>query len=73
VAYLLEAFGGFAAHALGRRAGGEQLRVRGLDALELVHQRVVGGVGNLRGIEDVIEVFVAAEFGAQFFGALSRA
>jgi hypothetical protein len=43
--------------------------VRGLDALELVHQRVVGGVGDLRRVENVIQVLVAAQFGAQFHDA----
>jgi hypothetical protein len=68
---LLEALGRLAADALGGRVGREQLGVRGLDALELVHQRVVLGVGDLRRVEDVVEVLVVAEFGAQFFGALA--
>ncbi len=46
--------------------------MRGLDRLQLVHQRVVLGVGDLRRIEDVIEVLVAAQFGAQFLGAIGR-
>ena len=40
--------------------------------LQLVHQRVVVGVGDLRRVENVVEVLVAAQFGAQFFGALGR-
>ena len=69
---LAEALGGLAADALGGRVGREQFGMRGLDALELVHQRVVGGVADLRRVENVVEVLVAAQFGAQFGGALGR-
>jgi hypothetical protein len=61
--------GRFAAHALGGRVGSHEFGVLGLDALELVHQRVVGGVGDLRRVENVIQVLVAAQFGAQFHDA----
>jgi len=44
--------------------------VRCLDAFEFVHQRVVGGVADFRRVENVIQVLVAAQFGAQFVGAL---
>ena len=70
MAHLLEALGGLAADALGGRVGGEQLGMRGLEALELVHQRVVLGVGDLGGVENVVEVLVAAEIGAELLGAL---
>jgi len=66
---LLEAFGGFAAYALGGGIGRDQLGVRGFDALELVHEGVVLGVGDLGSVEDVIKMLVMAEFGAEFFGA----
>jgi hypothetical protein len=72
VAHLPEAFGGLAAHALGGRVGREQIGDLGLDALQLVHQRVVCSVANLRRVEDVIEVLVAAKFGAQFLGPARR-
>jgi hypothetical protein len=39
-----------------------------LDALELVHEGVVLGVGDFGIVEDVIEVLVMAELGAKFFG-----
>ena len=69
---LAEALGGLAADALGGRVGGEQLGVRGFELLQLVHQRVVGGVGDLRRVENVIQMLVAAQFGAEFGGALGR-
>ena len=72
VAHLLEAFGGLAAYALGGRVRREHLGMRGFDALELVHKRVVRGVRDLRRVEDVVEVLVTVEFGAQFLSALSR-
>ena len=40
--------------------------MRGLNALQLVHQRVVLGVGDLRRVQHVIQVLVAAQFRAQF-------
>ena len=67
--HLAEALGGLAADALGGRVGSEQLGVRGFDLPEFVHQRVVGGVGDLRRVENVIQVLVAAQFGAQLLGA----
>ena len=69
VADLFEAFGGLAADALGGRVGGEQLGVRGFDALELVHEDVVLGVRDFGGVEDVIEMLMAAEVGAELVGA----
>jgi len=72
VAYLLKALGGLAAHALSGRVGREQLRVRSLDALELIHERVILGVGDLRRVHNVIEVLVTAQFGAQLLSALGR-
>jgi len=72
MAHLPEALGRLASDALGGRVGREQLRVLGLNPLQLVHQRVVGCVGNLRRIQNVIQVLVAAQFGAQFLCALGR-
>ena len=59
-----EALGRLAAHALGGRVEREQLRVRGLKELQLVHQRVVLGVGDLRRVQYVIQVLVAAQLRA---------
>ena len=70
VRHLAKALGRLAAHALGGRVGGDELGVRCLDAFEFVHQRVVGGVADFRRVENVIQVLVAAQFGAQFVGAL---
>ena len=53
-------------------SGVSKLGVRGFDGLELVHQRVVLGVGDLGRVEDVIQVLVAAQFGAQLLGTLGR-
>ena len=65
VAHFLEALGGLAAHALGGRVGREQLGMRGFEALELVHQRVVLGVGDFGRVEHVVEMLVAADLVAQ--------
>ena len=71
VAHFFEALGRLAADALGGRVGGEQFGMRGLKALELVHQRIVCGVGDFRRVENVIEVLVTAQLGAQLFDALA--
>ena len=62
-AHLLESLGRLAAHALRGRVGREQLGMRGLHPLQLVHQRVVLGVGDLRRIENVVQVLVTAQLG----------
>ena len=69
MANFLEALSRLAAYSLGGRVGGEQFGMLGFDPLELVHQRVVLGVGDLRGIEDVVEMLVTAQLGAEFLCA----
>ena len=72
VPHLLESLGRLAAHALRRRVRRQQLRMLGLDPLQLVHQRVVLGVGDLRRVQHVVKVLVAAQFRAQFLRALRK-
>ena len=60
------------AHALGRRIGAQQVGVGGLEVAQLVQQDVVVGVGDLRLVEDVIEVAVMLELRAQLGHALGR-
>ena len=55
VADLVEGRRRRAAHALGRRVGRGQLRVRRLEVLELAHQRVALGVADLRRVLLVVE------------------
>ncbi len=54
---------------LGRRIRGAKLRVAGLDLRQLVHEPVVLGVGDGRGIQDVVAVGVLV----QITGQLRRA
>ena len=61
----LEAVGWFAAYALGGRVGGEQIGVGGFEGRELVHERVVGGVGDDGRVFDVVEMLVMAQLVAQ--------
>ena len=49
------------------RVAGHQLRMLRLQRLQLAHQRVEGGVGDLRRIEDVVLVFVMAYLFAKGF------
>jgi hypothetical protein len=65
VRQLDEALARRAAHALGRRVGGDQAGMLGLQALQLLHQAVEVGVGDLGGVEHKVEVFVAADLVAQ--------
>ncbi len=65
VAYLGELFAGLAAHPLRRRIGRDQLRMRGFQRDQLVHQLVELGVADLRIVEHVIAVFVVADLVAQ--------
>ncbi len=62
---LLQARHRLAADALGRRVGRQQLGVLGLDGAQLVEQRVVGVVADLRIVEDVVAVAVVGEDPAQ--------
>jgi hypothetical protein len=60
-----EALGGRRSDALGRRVGSRELRVCGLELLELAEQRVVRGVADLRRVFLVIEAQMPGELGAQ--------
>jgi hypothetical protein len=62
---LEEALAGLAADALGGGIGGTEVGVGVFEVEELAEELVVGGVGDFGLIEDVIEVFVAADQGAQ--------
>jgi hypothetical protein len=72
---LNESFTRFAAHALRRRVGIDELRVLRFDALELVHKLVEVAIRKLRVIEGVVEVFVVKHFVAEgiFFWVVSSA
>ena len=59
---------GSAAHALGGRVGRAQLRVLRLEVAQLVQQRVVVGVRDLRVVEDVVAVVVVLELPPQLLG-----
>ncbi len=61
-----------AAHALRRRIRRDQLGMLRFERLELIHQLVVAGVGNLRIIQDVVEVIVPVNIVAQALDFLSR-
>ena len=65
---LLELAHRLPADALGRRVGRQQLRVLALDRAQLVQQRVVGVVADLRVVEDVVAVAVVGELLAQLGG-----
>jgi hypothetical protein len=65
VADLLEPLEGLAAHALGGGVGGDELGVLGLEALELVVEGVVLGVGDLRRVLHVVAPVVVADLLAQ--------
>ena len=67
-----EALGRRRAHALGRRVGPAQLRVRRLELGELAEQPVVLGVGDLGPVERVVEAVVAADLLDQEVDALAR-
>ena len=55
------------ADALGGRIGREQFGMRGFERLEPAHQGVVLGVGQLGGVEDVVEIVVAVYLLAELF------
>ena len=65
MAHRLEALEHGADHALGRRIGRDELGMRRLDRLQLLEQRVVLGVGNLRRIAHVVGARVVLELLAQ--------
>src|SRR4051794_30245712 len=58
------------AHPLGGRVGRDQLRVLGLQRLQLAHHRVVGAVVDGRLVEDVVAVVGVVDGIAQLGGAL---
>ena len=60
------------ADPLGRRVGGAQLGVLGLDRAQLVEQLVVGVVADLGFVEDVVEAVVVLELLAQLDAPASR-
>ena len=55
----------FAADPLGRRLGGDQFGVFGLQGLEFTEQPVVFRVGNRRLVEHVVAVVVGVDLAAQ--------
>ncbi len=61
-----------AADALGRRVRGDDLGVVGLDPLELAEERVVVGVGDLGGVEDVVAKVVVGDQPTQLGSPLGR-
>ncbi|MNR01404.1 hypothetical protein D3C85_1172080 [compost metagenome] len=66
VAHLAEGAEGFAADPLGRRVRGHQLRVLGLQGLQLAEQAVVLGVGHAGLVQHVVAVVVRIQLGPQF-------
>src|ERR1700688_3892685 len=65
--YLDEPFARFASDALGRGIGCNQCRILGLKVFQLPHQLVELGAAVLRMVEDVIQIFVVANFFAEGF------
>ena len=61
---------GRAGDALGRRIGGDEIRVLGLEALELVQQPVECLVGDLRRVVNVVALLVVADLLAELVDAL---
>src|SRR5215211_4469828 len=66
--HLVELVERLAAHALGGRVRRAQLGMLGLDVAQLVEERVVFRVGDLRLVEDVVAVAVVLELPAQLLG-----
>ena len=60
-----EALTGFAAHAHGGRIGCGQFGMQQFELLQFAHERVVFLVADFRSVEDVIQMFVAAQGCAQ--------
>lgn len=67
MAVRLETFAGSSSDALRGRAGGGKVGILGFDGLEAVHETIELGVGNLRRVENVVEVLVLANLLAEFF------
>ena len=70
VRHLREAFFRLAAHALRRRIGRHQLRMLGLQRLQLPHQRIEIGIGNLRRIQPIVQMLMVANRLAQLLDLL---
>ena len=74
---MTKAFARLAADALGGRIGRDQFGMFVFELLQLNHELVEFGVGDFGIVEDVVEVFVVADFFPQcfdlLFGALGRA
>jgi hypothetical protein len=68
----LEGGGDAAADALRWGVGADQVGVLGLEPLELVHQRVELGVGELGIVQDVVALFVVADLAAEFVDPFCR-
>ncbi|MCY1518671.1 hypothetical protein D9M68_533940 [compost metagenome] len=66
MAHLAERAEGLAAYPLGRRVGGHQLRMLGLQGLQLAEQAVVLGVGHAGLVQHVVAVVVRIQLGTQF-------
>src|SRR5712692_5617660 len=60
-----EFFAGFGPDTLSGRVGREEFGMLGLERLEPAHQGIVLGVGQLGGVEDVVEVVVTVYLLAQ--------
>ena len=59
-----------AGDALGRRIGGDEIGMLGLERLELVQKPIEFFVGDLRIVVDVVALFVVADESAKFGDAL---
>ena len=62
----LESFARRAAYALRRRIGSDEFRIFRLQLLEFLQHPVKLDVGDFRLVEHIIEIFVPAQFFAQF-------
>ena len=70
--HLFESGSEVAAHALRRRERVVELRVLGLERLQLLEQHVEVAVGDFGCVLYVIEVVVAVEFAPEFLDSLFR-
>ena len=65
---LLQPVDRLAAHPLGGRVGSDQVGVLGLQAAQLVQERVVDLVADLGVVEDVVAMVVVLELATQVLG-----
>ena len=56
---------GLAAHPLGGRVGGDQLRVQGFQGFEPLHEHVVFIVGYLRRVQNIVQLVVVFKLSAE--------